>query len=463
MHKRVLIAAISAVLSPAVFAQVIVGITPHGFALIDSLDSEQSPAPDDVMVALSKAIQLARSNPADLALPYLDEVGSRVVFNATSARGIALIKSNSSLLQSHNGIALPPGSVEPQMAKVSVARMQAIRDAIVQYVSDMNVPHVISLSDSAEMNKVVVSVTQIVPELDQFLAQNFPTDEVAMLISNADVGTAIGRFRDTSPFYGGARFVRANGDPPVFANMSCTSGIPWRVESVIHGTRVLGGMVTAGHCVPRTYQSDYWTWGATSYSPITTMGTSFIGWSNWGPGGTVKPFGGFNENLGDVALILMTKDGKDVSNFIYRGPGISSPGAPVDYVSVNDVFYRPLVAGRKPDRRICFSGAISGESCRYVVRAVGDYHYVRENTWARGVVTVTRSATQAASCLQPGDSGAPVYSYPGVEGDEARYHTVKVHGVLSGAGFESNTFKCIAVLTDIHTFDKALIGGAAVR
>lgn len=473
MSYRVFIGAPIVLLCCSLSANAQTTKTALGFDLIPAnsmtdVDGTSAPASDALLQELDADTALAEQNPEDLSLPYLDASQTKIIFNAVTPRGVSLVGALIGGPRLAENAESSPTVLGPLMARTSVRRMQQIRDAIASRPAFAEAIHVTELSDDAPSNKVRISIDKFTPDLERLVAANFTADEVSFQLGGVQAKALLGRFDDTSPFRGGAKIARVDTSNPPNAQVFCSAGIPWRINANIHGVFVKGGIVTAGHCAPNDTTSFFWTWGDSRFQPREFMGRVLPGWSNWKQNvGTQKPFGGINEDMGDVSLVIASTVMKDVdvTNKLYRGAGESDPSSN-NVVTIDGVFHRELRGGK--DGRICFSGYRTGEHCHYrVEKTKVDVAYRDEfgnlEGWARKMVHISRDTKDIRNCSAPGDSGAPVYSYPGAEGDEAKYKTVKVNGVLSGGGFDDKIGKCHVYFTDIHTFDKALIGSAAIR
>lgn len=199
--------------------------------------------------------------------------------------------------------------------------------------------------------------------------------------------TVANRMRDSSPFYGGARIRKGGG----MAHGSCTGGFTGR--SGINGADYL---MTAAHCV--NYDARYFT------TPLSNAGGSHL-------------------QIGDVTAINY---GLDVA-FIRTStaPYVFDGG-------VTDAFTKQVVGVRGYVRGeyTCVSGSYTGVRCEAVLDAT---EYIR-NCMGNGVcvqVPVIKAIhARGAALVQPGDSGAPVFT------PRADQRTVTARGMVTNAGLE---------------------------
>ena len=219
------------------------------------------------------------------------------------------------------------------------------------------------------------------------------------------------RTNHASPFTAGARISAAS---------ECTSGFSWTSQ----GTPA---MLTAGHCAPN---------GGTVTVPGGAFGSVTSGsGENWATGTGTVHFPGDTVYRGDLAMVKVTAPGTTQGRIYVGGPTSGTRKA------VGAIWTRsPLVADA-----FCTGGAYSGEQCGWTVAAINADVLVGADL-ARNVSV---SSAKVGTCLQPGDSGGPVYTNR-VDGKVTAKGVVSA-GSGGGADFVADeNDPCYSVFSDVR-------------
>ncbi|MER5420813.1 hypothetical protein [Streptosporangium roseum] len=260
------------------------------------------------------------------------------------------------------------------LVKYSLARLEAIRDEVMELTPDVlpGVDQVLSSWVVADRDQVVLESAVPSDALRAALASRYGADAVAIL-QVADPGPSGVDSRDhDSPsggFWGGA-WIRTN------VTTKCTDAFSWRVGSASY-------MVTAGHCT---------TAGGWAATQVTSIGyVSNDTWAN--NSGSVRVNGVYR---GDGSLIKLDA-GKSSAATIYVGGVYSTVARPV-----GAMWSRRAAVGD----RYCTGGATTGEQCGWTVASVGVTHRYSDGRTIRNAVR----GVKQGQCTRPGDSGGPVYT-----------------------------------------------------
>lgn len=254
-----------------------------------------------------------------------------------------------------------------------------------------------------------------------FIAAEALTEGIAREVASIGDGLALvylknphleplSRSNDTAPHTAGAAIAAAE---------NCTSGFAWTAQPA-------ASMLTAAHCAPS---------GATVTVPSGTLGSVTSGsGENWTSGMGTVLFPGDSIYRGDLAMIGSITG--QTQGRIYIGAAGSNTRR-----AVGGLWSRSPLVGDA----YCTSGAYSGELCNWSVAFINaDVLYSTGET-ARNI---TVSAAKTGACVQPGDSGAPVFTVRVSDGKAL------AKGVLSaGSGGGSDYMSgpedpCYSVFTD---------------
>lgn len=293
-----------------------------------------------------------------------------------------------------------------------VENSQSELDAIVTGVYDD--PGMADISSAAHdyvLNAVVL--TSEVPVTDELRAQVYENyGDAAVIQQEPAVMHVMTREADTSPFYAGGWLGLYN------QGRNCTVGYSW----------VTGAgnprMITAGHCYP-TGSSDWRNSAATDYVHTYIYREGVAVDTTYTDGtGTVGADG-------DLALINTVKDHN--GNTIDReGAARMWTGGPTSDTSTSVTSVDSWAANGD---HVCYSGMRRGVQCGTDIddNGNGGYNVVdhdasyTDSTSGDVITHVAKSTKGWGKCIQPGDSGSPVYiNTPGVG--------VAAHGILSGGG-----------------------------
>ncbi|MGM9484795.1 hypothetical protein ACS5PN_26610 [Roseateles sp. NT4] len=435
----------------------------YGFEIVRAQDADPPAVPESLQAALVAAEEVARAHPADLAPPWVDLPNGRVVVSGATSSGMKLAQAAmKELNRPINGggpaslaSSPSPGLLQAPPARRSLASLQAIEDSIIAADSLDDAEQVQMIRQDAASNRLVITVRSASDRLLKSLAEKFDGDSLLIEVDETDIEQTTGRFYDFSPFSGGAEVRALNGfNRPYWF---CTTGFPWKVNITLYGTHVSGGMLTAGHCALPNEITYFWSTNSTTLTPGSNaavgnqyMGKILPGWSTYRSDvGSVK-MANSGTYQGDVALILVTPRGEDVTSYIY-GVHSAGPGN-VPMHKVQGMLHRPMKPG---DQNVCYSGTQSGEMCGYNVTAIGISYKPRGEKWHRNLVVAQkgRKFLDNNACAKPGDSGSPVFALAG--------NKAVALGILSGK--ETGYFNCKIFFTDMHTVAGAFPGTLAIH
>jgi hypothetical protein len=376
----------------------------YGIVVLSTVEAPAGdPMPDDASLRYEELQRLAESYPDDLARPWFDPTTGQLVIDTVTDKGHA-VASTALAAKASGFVATSERRVKFSLSALDKVRHQAIDltsndvydgDAI--FMSALNKP----------LNKVVLSVSRLSPELLKGLAARFGSEILAVREIPGVVAQGTGRDNDTSPFFGGAK---------ILADSVCSDAFSWYSGS----TQM---MLTAGHCVPDG--------GSVSTPPSYYMGSvSPNTRENWSRSTGTVYLTGQSTYRGDIALIEMPSY-RSGGAVIYRGPaGSGSPTATVGEMWSRRAEYND---------NYCVSGITSGETCNWTVAET----YV-DFKWDSGQIVrnAIASSWKGNPCTEPGDSGGSVY-------------TVRADGKVAAKGINSSKASnpllgCMDIFTDIY-------------
>ncbi len=376
-------------------------ISQAGFGSADSVSAETGQVEvragydNDLKDASTKAAtaeSLSSTHPEDLGAPFLNEAGE-VVLPVATPRGARLAQQWSR----DTGVpAATPhiGSSETQGAVLDEGVDLATRLT----ESGVGGDSIFVTVDGSEAKPVLLVDPSRVASVEDNLKHISADAIVAANPAGEGEYHQQSRQNDSSPFYGGAKvwLWLENG------SATCTGGFTWK------GPSGNPWLLTAGHC--SQYNANWNPRVVFTGDGTTQIGQSSNQYTTWDNGTGTVPTPGRGSLDGDLALLNL-KNGLNVSSRIWIGGANSTSSLPVSGVG-------SAAVGQK----LCFSGAVTGESCAFTVTAIG-----AQVTYPKGTVRpAVQSISFAAHCSANGDSGAPVY----LKGSSS----VTAIGILSGGG-----------------------------
>jgi streptogrisin A len=276
---------------------------------------------------------------------------------------------------------------------------EAIRD------NEALAPTLVSYGIDPASNRVTVGVTGLTAELESAVRAQF--GEAVSLYVEARPTRTYGRFRDSSPFYGGIRFGNVNN--------ACTHGFS---VTNAHGTRYA---LTAGHC--------------------GTLGTTFAAMT--ASGGTRNRGEGY-ANFGTMQFRRLAEGDVDAGLI----GGVDYGGRMWAHSNLHDDGDSSLPVHGSANScqgcRVIFNGSFTGLHTGFL-NGPGDRCYrFDDGILSCGMQLVT--STSGGAICQGGDSGGPVFAYDGRGG-------VIAVGIITGGGgaFGSCYYTQIPTILNIWT------------
>jgi len=380
---------------------------------------DQSAVAPEIRRALDIALDRARANPTEYAVPYISSTGYLAVPLTYTASATTMDKASqamsvdSSPLDETNAGTPTTTFVYPSVFRVthSFATLDGILDGV---LDRRDIPSWDLLREAylqPDKNRVVVTATAVDEALREGLATAYGTSAIAIQLVpglTAPVKEYTRQY-DTSPFKGGGYFSGAE---------VCSTGFSWTHEGESY-------ILTAGHCT--SLNGEGWTW---SYHVGTVVEDT---WNN--STGSVRVHGQ-SYYVGDASLVKLYSAYSSSPRVFSGGPSSSTTRAVVGRSTV------PTGMGTK----FCVSGKTQGEVCGFTVTSYG--LVVR---WSDG--TTMRNAMRGNStgkCTRGGDSGAPVYTI------KTGSSSVIARGVHAGGNATDGN--CRVYFSDIYYVEKGLPG-----
>lgn len=378
---RRLVEFIAVAMVGVVMASVLVATTPAGAAPTspgapDGPYDENLALQHDQLVAIEQFRKIADSDPERFAGVSTKGSG-RVTINLVDRPGqpgpnLAEIKREAAAV----GIAL-----SVRYRKHSFADLARVRDELIR--RGVSTSRINPDSNSVEVRSVD----------GQVALQAQVGDAVTITNDAAPATRLLGRFNDTSPFYGGIRIGNPIG--------ACTYGFGL---TNLYGTRYA---ITAGHC---------WALGSRVSAMRQYGGTNNVG-SGYDDFGSVA-FRTFSQNSLDNELI----GGRDYAGRMWVGGSLADDNT----VSVPVHDARASCVGCS----VYFNGSFTGKSLAVITSYDGCGDYFGDGIVSCGLWQV-RSANGQRVC-QGGDSGGPVFGYDGRGG-------ITAVGIITGGSGDGKT------------------------
>jgi len=257
---------------------------------------------------------------------------------------------------------------------------------------------------------------------------------VTLVAGMTDGGTTTDAMNDASPVAGGSRYYAARTGPVPFVatwDHRCTAGYGYKIGSTNY-------ILTAGHCFWRgiTLWDEYWRATGPNNDPTfqAHMG-DFGGKSTWDQDNGTVNAGDDNALHGDLSLANLTSEDKSAGDSIW-----------VSNTDKRFVTAREAPAQGNP---VCRSGTTSWELCGFTINATNVNHTYSDGTTIKNGDFAQLQAHD--TCVEPGDSGGPVYRRVGDSNATAV-------GVISGT-FPIPHFGCNLVFTGVEEAIQAWGGG----
>jgi hypothetical protein len=371
--------------------------------------------------AAREALALMHDNPDGFGWPFIDGTGN-LVLSVARPSADALARSWAPRDQAAKTVARRTRAVA-----YSMTQLEAIADDLTRIVRQKSglpdLDLVYQWGPDVESNKIAIQIDRASDPLLFALAARYDTRAVAVRVERNPGWHLVSRNSDSAPFWGGALILHY---PQM--NFGCTDAFSMDIPSGY-------GMLTAGHCWPT--QST----PGTVTTPVATIGTVYLGETNYSTttGTVVLP--GQSQTRGDIALIRVT-DPRGAQGYIYRGGVDSSSFGPVKgwwgWATIGDQF--------------CAGGTSTGEQCGWTV------YNLRQRHFDAGLIveplTDGKRDWWNGGCLLGGDSGGPAYTVREPDGG------VFAKGVLNLAGGCDAAQTRTVAITEIQDALAALPGAS---
>jgi V8-like Glu-specific endopeptidase len=396
------------------------GVVPTTVKVVSYTPTLETPA--ELVTAAAQAAALVEDNPSAYEGSYYDPNTKTVVLEATP--DASRVPSQATVLRANPSIVVRAAhwsrsDAESRFADFLVANN--LTDRVMSWWVDPK-------NDGFQLFFIGQPTNA---ELASFAQAPGPVTIVAGMING---GTTTDAMNDPSPVAGGSRYYAARTGPvPYVATWDhrCTAGYGYKIGGTDY-------ILTAGHCFWRgiTPWDEYWRATGPNGSPTfqARMG-DFGGKSTWNKDtGTVNA-GDDNALHGDLSLVNMTTDNQSVGDSIW--------------VSNSDKRFVTAREAPAQGNPVCRSGTTSFELCGFTINATNVNHTYSDGTTIKNGDFAQHEFND--TCVEPGDSGGPVYRQVGASNATAV-------GVISGT-FPIPHFGCNLVFTGVEEAIQAWGGG----